>query len=166
MRERLDHMRHHEYRFVEVRVVPKLRSSGRNREPECTVKPGRKILCLIGSLRHLTKKRFIQLWILSMRVNHCFDHRAHEFVQRRPGVLHQGLLDQTIDFFDMPVMQSSKNCAFVWKVLIERADADPGYLGDSIGVHRLGAFALQDAHHGVKDRFDSLAGTGLFRLPS
>jgi hypothetical protein len=64
----------------------------------------------------------------------------------------------------MAIMQSDEDGAFVREVLINRADADSRYLGYMVRGNGVNTFALQDSHHSIEYRFDSLACAALFRL--
>jgi hypothetical protein len=81
---------------------------------------------------NLRKQQLIQLGIGRMRLDHRFNQGADEIFQRRPRMFDQRALNHPVYLANMPLVQRNRNCTLVGKVLVDRADANAGDLGESI----------------------------------
>jgi hypothetical protein len=80
-------------------------------------------------------------------------------------MLHQLGFHQAINLLDVPLVQSGEDRALVREILIYRADANPGDLGDAVSGNRLNAAAFKNPDDGVKNCLNCLACPALLRLP-
>src|SRR4051812_26834387 len=91
---------------------------------------------------HSGRSKLVHFRKLRVCIRQTFDELAREFLQRSRGAGGRRLLDDEVYIVDVSVVKGGEDGALVGKVLIERADADAGGLGDAIRGHSLGSVAL------------------------
>jgi uncharacterized protein YbjT (DUF2867 family) len=127
------------------------------------VEPNREIPRSLRSMRNLRQQEFIEFLVTRVGLDHRFDHRAHQDIERRRRVLDELGFHHAVDLFEVPLVQRYKDGAFVRKILIDGADADARSLGNAVRSDRIHAVALQHTRHRIEDRFDSLSCSALSR---
>src|SRR5215469_17888000 len=75
-------------------------------------------------------------------------------------------LDHSVNLIDVALMQRNKDSLLVREILVHRADAHPGNLGNSVRRDGPEALALQDSYNCVKYRFNCLMCAQLLRSAS
>src|ERR1700689_486539 len=80
-------------------------------------------------------------------------------------MIHQLGFDQAIDLPNMAFVQGGEDGALVREILVYRADAHAGDLGDAVGGDRLNASAFENPDDVVKNSLHGLACPALLRLP-
>jgi hypothetical protein len=65
-------------------------------------------------------------------VDHSLYHGPHEVIERRRSVFDELGLNHAVNVIDVALVQGNKDCLLVREILVDRADAHPGHLGDPV----------------------------------
>jgi hypothetical protein len=101
-------------------------------------------------------------------VSVVIDCRAHEepqgIVEPLRHATRQPLAEQPGSGIDVRVHECSQDGVFVRKILVQRADRDPGALGDPIGGPCRVAVLSKNMSRGIQNPLPGLGGSLLFGL--
>lgn len=110
-----------------------------------------------GELDH----RPVQRGLVRMRDQRRVDHRVHALRERRRRAGPEGLDERVGELFAVMVDDGGRERLLVGKILVERADAHPGALGDLGRGQRLEPMVRQKLSRGDDDRLDGGSRAGL-----
>ncbi len=101
-----------------------------------------------------------------MCIDHSFDKRAHQTVERRGRILNEHGFYHAVNLLNMALMKRGEDGSLVREILIDRADTDTGDLCDTVCRYGISSLTLQDADNGFEDCVDGLTGAELLGLAS
>ena len=96
-----------------------------------------------------------------MGVDHGFDHRPHQHIERRRRMLEKLGFDQAVDLLDVALVQGNKYRALVGEILIDGADTDASHFSDTVCRDGGTALALEQPDDGIEHGVDGLMGSAL-----
>jgi len=161
MGERFNHVGNDKHHLAETATPLELVHSRCDREPKGAVKAHGEVPRSVRSVRNLHHHKLVELRFALVSFDHCFDHGAHQLVERRLGILDQLRFNEVIDLLDVTFVEGDEDRTLVREILIERANTDTGNLCDSVCRDGSDALALHDPDYRVKDGLDRLPGAML-----